>query len=337
MKLIVLKFKLTIFSAFVCLGHNALSQKLNGANGHPLTQGAYSNISEQFELLSSLNANIYRIDIPISKEGQPINISAFKKLVITNEKYPEIKILPMLSPQVNLLDGNLESQFSRGYKIGWLFFSNYEDELKEFSEYFEIGNEIDLRAIKGAQFSGQSINHYDLDIIKKYAAFYQGFIKALKIFHPNNKIVVNFAFTHWGFLNYLEQLNFPYDVIGLHWYSNMGNLYSYGKEGVNIIDTLSSKFNKKILVDEFNVYQGSLEYIPNSNQENWLHENLVEILSNSNSLGVIFYELLDQPDFAKNPYSDYYNPGESAYGLYENKTSEKGYILKELYENILLK
>ena len=138
-------------------------------------------------------------------------------------------------------------------------------------------------------------------------------------------------------LNYLEQLNFPYDVIGLHWYSNMGNLYSYGKEGVNIIDTLSSKFNKKILVDEFNVYQGSLEYIPNSNQQNWLHENLVEILSNSNSLGVIFYELLDQPDFAKNPYSDYYNPGESAYGLYENKTNEKGYILKELYENILLK
>ena len=328
----MLQFNLSVLIAFFTLNTCSQNEKVFGFNGHPLTQSAYSDISSQFKILKDAKANMYRVDIPINGLGEPHNKEAFKKLALESNSHPSISILPMLSPHINLKIRDLNQQYQRGYDIGRNFFSKYGDVIEKFSSYIEIGNEIELKAIKGAEYSGQSIDHYNTDIIDQYASFYKGFIVAANSTGINKKVIVNIGYVHWGYLVYLEQLNFPYDVIGLHWYSNMGNLFSFKEKKINVLNTLAEKFDKKILVDEFNIYKGTLEFSAIPYHQKWFEENVAEIMTNPNVLGVVFYELLDQPDFAKKRLGGYYNPSESEYGFF-SLDSKKDYYIKDDFKN----
>lgn len=316
---------------------NLISQKnkILGFNGHPFTQGAYKDVDKQLKLLDGLDEIYYRIDIPVNSKGKPHHSKQFILFFNKLEKYKNIKILPMFSPKIDLNINNLEKQYNQGCYIGNLFFDNYGLYIQNLGDYIEIGNEIDVMTAINKKVNGQNIKHFNNKKLNKYLEFYRGFLDAARINGIDKKVIFNFSYTHWGILETVEKSNFEYDIIGLHWYSNMGDLYNFKNKDISILNLIAEKFQKKILIEEFNIYKGTYELGKRGDYKQWLKQNGQEIIDNDNVVGVIFYELYDEPDFAKNINSINYNPAESAYGIFKYIPESDTYKLKKEYIDFL--
>ena len=275
---------------------------LFGINGHPLTQEAYlqNSLNAQAALIKELNLNYYRVDMLLNDAGKIADGLRFQQLV---QKFREekIKILPVIlnSSWEKLTEAS--DCFLLGQSIGEKFALKFH----KFGNHYELGNEEDSKLLD-AKFDGNLVQHYDSQKVILLINYFQGLIKGIKTIDKNAKIIINSSgWLHIGYFKILEKAQVPYDILGYHWYSDMGDLNNLK---FNVLDSLGL-FNKPVWFTEINRRNGSKEgeYTANTTfkesdsklfaQSQWINRYLEQLTSKTFVKAVFIYELYDQPAF----------------------------------------
>lgn len=285
-----------------------------GIGGHTFTQAAYNDIpaDNQLELLKELNVRVYRFDIgsntlflgkwiDFAHELKKNNIEPLALLVPPGKRNPKA-------------DLNEVESSAREYAF------NVARKMKDCVQYWDIDNELDGWAIlhKGDMMADGNIYNFNPpagDQKDNYEdARYQfamhrikGLIAGVRAADPNAKVMVNSAgWHHFGFIDRLVQDGVAFDILGWHWYSEMGNLdeAKYRKNLV-VMDRLLS-YGKPLWITENNYRPGGApeqevrqaEYFANT------VERMKKLFPKVRVYCV--YELLDEPYFgATTPYGNY--------------------------------
>lgn len=242
----MLQSRLAIFLFLAMIGITSLGQTVKrkfiyGVCGHPFTQEAYAgNIDLQIYLIKNVNSKFYRVDIPIDSNGNVSNKQLFLK-TIQKLKENGIKILPVLVFDKSVYRVNNNEQ----YKKGIVFGKNFAAQYKKYFDYYEVGNEVDNEIILGPHVNGTEISHYNVEKTQVVMPYFRGVCEAIHKEDISSKIIINNGWIHYGFFQLLNSYKVPYDIIGCHWYSDMGNIKDVNNNYVDFASVLYKKFKKK--------------------------------------------------------------------------------------------
>lgn len=305
----LINYTFFFFIYTISLGQSTKKTFKYGVCGHPLTQEAYSkNIDLQIKLIKDINSRFYRFDIPIDSTGNPVSISQLNQL-IQKLQSNKIKMLPILvfTSGVYKLKSSEEA-----YRKGSNYGKNFARLFKKHFDYYEVGNEEDNNIII-PQRAGNTITDFDTTKAKLMIPYFKGVCEAIKKEDPSAKLVINHGWVHWGFIELLAKYGVKYDILGVHWYSDMGDIYKSSAFG-NVINELHKRFNKPIWLTEFNIKDGS-SLILKKPDDDWFQRNLSYVRRTKYVDAVFIYELLDEPAFL-NKQSLYHNQLEASFGLF---------------------
>lgn len=290
-----------------------------GVCGHPLAQEAYmGNWDLQSNTISNLGVRYYRIDLITDKNGIVKNDQFL--LLVKHFKKSRIELLPILMLNYSDSMANTVTAYQAGYLQGSGFSRQYGMNFN----YYEIGNEQDNSLILSANLDGNSVTNYNLKKGALVAAYMNGMIKGIKKYHPMAQTIINSAFVHFGFFDLLKKNKVKFDILGVHWYSDMGNLFNKPGYG-DLLDTLYKNNRKNIWITEFNWREGTKDAQNKSKANKWVESNMKYIASNPHVKGFFIYELFDEPAFEKN------TPGEAFYGLVRWINKYNSTTNKEIY------
>lgn len=290
-----------------------------GINGHPLTQRDYSNnLDEQISAITDLKLSSYRFDVLLDANGYAKKEPDFIK-VLNSLKKNNISALPAVM-QSGLKSNNADSVYQIAYQQGKNFGARYGDYFPVVEVNNEGDNKIRLHNTGGKVKQGS----YDTVKAVKFIATIKGFIDGLKAVKPNIKITLSVSYIHYYYLELLKENNVNYDIIGCHWYSNMGDITNVKPTVGNVLSYISKRFNKAIWITEFNQFKGttSVDFV---RQNNYITQNIRKIIDQGIIKGFFIYELFDQSSLKKR------YPEEACYGLIY-KDSSGQYIKKDAYE-----
>jgi len=289
-----------------------------GVNGHPLVQQVYlnSDLETQFKIIKHFGFSYYRIDVSADANGTIIDHQLFFKILALARKN-NVKILPMFYLSGLDLNSTPDISFKRGKVLGEGIGKRYG----AYFDYYELGNEEELKIIH-PNTNGDRSDQYDLKGSEVTAAFLRGMSQGIKKNDPTGKIIIDFAgWLHYEYLTMLVAKKVGFDIIGLHWYSDMGKLTNVGSMNINILKLLTLKFKKPIWITEINRRNGSMN--DNSgDQLFWIKNYLMECKNNRNVKAFFFYELYDEQGSVDNP--------ESNYGLVSWDPALKNYSYKPI-------
>lgn len=276
-----------------------------GINGHPLTQQEYNykTLNDQIRFLSDLGVNYYRIDVPIAKDGQARNETYLLDLL---DKLKASNIKPMFAifPKGNKNYSDSLAVYQYYFSIGQKFVERYG----KYLDVVEVGNEWDLKLMKkNAMNDGRKASHYQTTLIGKQMWLLAGIVDGLKSKKPSLKVSMSLTWVHWYYLDILKRYKINYDIIGYHWYSNMGNITNVTPPYGDILPKIEKKYNKEIWITEFNTYQGTKK-ASFEKQESYIKGSLNDIVRQGIVKGFFIYELFDQPSLTN-------YPAEMSYGL----------------------
>ena len=286
-----------------------------GVNGHPLTQAAYrdggSSIEMQIDILNEHLFSYYRMDISTDSLGQikfPYQRDKFSELV--NKLPNNIKILPVLTFSAFDFQFSEEVLYQRA-KIQAEGFMGY---YQQYFNYIEIGNEEDNKAINGSNYTGDSINHYDLNKLTKIAAYLKGMSDGIKGINNLKQIIINNGGPgHSGYHAFLDNYLYSgsaieYDIVGLHWYDYNQNIVS-----------LAENYSKpRLWITESNKHSGSFNN-SESLQADIVNDMINQLHNQSKIQAYFLYELYNEPAFG--------DVSEAHYGIvkWENQYSNFNY------------
>lgn len=288
-----------------------------GINGHPLTQSAYrNNLDEQIKYLTDLKLDSYRFDVLLGADGYPKNELAFntllKKLSASN-----ISALPVL-----MQSGLKGLDDTAIYKASYTQGENFGRRYGKFLNIVEVNNEADNKMLLPGNLSGSTEKDYDLKKSKKIISAIKGFIDGLKANSIKLKVTLSVSYIHYYYLQLLADNLVKYDIIGCHWYSDMGDIANAKPFGDNVLTTITKRFKKPIWLTEFNHGKGTAK-VGLDVQNSYIKSAIAKMLAQHIITGLFIYELFDQPNLALK------YPNESSYGLISIGTN--GYNPKDAY------
>lgn len=290
-----------------------------GINGHPITQQAYSKQTwkDQLSYLEDLKVNYYRIDVPLNNAGRPRNEQGL--LAFLNQ-LKSIHVKPMLVflPRENTTISDSTSLYQFYHNQGAVLATHY----RSFLEVIEVGNEWDVKLIKSRKLDGTKPGHYDLLKAKQKLILLKAFIDGMKSVIPTLNVSISLGWTHWYYLDLLQQFRVDYDIIGYHWYSDMGDITYARKPYGDFLPRIKKKYNKEIWITEFNTHAGTKKHSFDS-QQAYIAKSLDRMLQHKAISGIFIYELFDQPALRVN------YPDEPNYGLVFKEGNQ--YRLKPAY------
>ncbi len=306
------------------------SQFIWGINGHPIDSPAYfadNSTALQYNLLNEFQMDYYRINVITDENGQvtiyPSYARRWKETLAASVKN-KVKLLPVF----HLKDYDPTMTIDEAYKIAKKKAYGFASAHKDYFDYYELGNERDLRLIF-PNTDGDKIEHYDLPAFDVMISYFKGLHDGVKEADPTSKTLINSAgWKHWGFFEYLQQNNTPYDIISWHWYSNQGTVFNpliVKTTGEDVLKLLNDRFKKPIWITEINQIDGTY----NESEDNmaFWNNSFVDDLKNREYVqGYFVYELLDQQHLDDN--IDYEHPKEAYYGLIKWEESFTKYSYK---------
>ena len=336
---------------FAC--YAGASDELNfGINGHPLAAPslAYSNsvgvnFSTQISLVQNAGLKWYRVDvIPPTSGGDYSQMD----LLLRTAQAGGVQLLPILMPAVNRETDTLAEVYNESYSGAFNTVSRYKMSI----HVWELSNEEDVHSLyePGDPYGngtwpwgpppGDTIGDYYPPRLAISEAIVHGLADGARAADPNCVRIVNFAWLHTGFIQLLENDAIPYDIVGIHWYSNadvkddtgMGDI-TCPAQGLpcpaqpvnfNVIDRMQSVTNGKPLWLTENNYQPVLSNSVSTNiawEESYLPPILQTYLGSPSVYPyqmVMIYELLDEPYWQGANFSEM--------GLYEDTLSSSGYV-----------
>lgn len=275
-----------------------------GVNGHPNLPEAYpvyadSNISleEQLELVKNVGATWYRVNW-----HEKYDDGRYSQMYDrSNQK--GIRLLPALFPDIN--DSTADDQV---YQSSLDYGRSISQRFKGKISHYELSNELDNYAILGPQYNGDQPQHYDPIKISRALSILKGLSDGIHQGDPAAKTIVNSAgWLHYGFFDLLISNNFNFDVIGWHWYSNMGDITDVSSQHINVAQKLTT-YGKDIWVTESNIHNGTLDKTEQE-QADYITQTARQFSQLPGFKAYFVYELLDFADIEPR------NPAESHYGL----------------------
>jgi len=313
----------TALYLFICsdvygqnVGHKSF---IWGINGHPVTQEAYGKRTweDQLSFLKDLHVDYYRIDVPLNNAGTPRNE---QNLLAFLRQLKSINVKPMLVllPRENTAMTDSSAFYSAYYDQGKMLAKRYG----AFLEVVEVGNEWDVKLVKSRKLDGTKATHYDLLKAKEKLTLLKAFIDGMKSVMPALRVSVSLGWTHWYYLDLLKQFRVNYDIIGYHWYDNMGDITNVRKPYGDFLPGIKKKYKKEIWITEFNTHAGTVRRSFVSQQQ-YISKSLDRILQHKVIEGFFIYELFDQPALRAK------YPDEPNYGLIFKEGGE--YRLKPAY------
>jgi len=322
-----------------------------GINGHPFSHTEYSNTngvtySTQMSLLQSAYLTWYRTDIYVATTG---NDFSNMDLMLSTAQAAGVQLLPVINPVVDLSE-SLDQLYSDSYTAAYTLVSRYKSSI----HVWELANEQDVYSLyePGDPWGngkwpygpppGDSLTDYYPPRLAIAEAIIHGLADGARAADPTCIRIVNFAWIHTGFIEHLEDDAIPYDVIGVHWYSNfdseqntgMGDITCPGQDlpctlpllHFNVIDRMHKLTNGKPLwVTETNYWPiaGNTVSTNITWEENYLPPTLQVYLASRATYPfqvLIMYELLDEPTQSSGgPFFD-------QMGLYEDTLNSNGTV-----------
>ncbi|MHB1001969.1 MAG: glycosyl hydrolase [Armatimonadota bacterium] len=292
-----------------------------GVTGHPYVQEGYREIplSVQLDLVADLGLKWYRTDW--FHEIATKNPAEYDKL-INEARRRGITILPIIFPPINCRsEASLEEIRASSFKFAKDLAARYKGKIT----YWELDNELDLFTmiqkgevdrngvewLYGAGDGSVPEQFYD-GRYQKALAELRGLHEGIKAGNPKAKTMVNYGgWLHHGFLTRLiKEDKLPFDIIGLHWYSEMGDMTKV-KGNIDVPSILKG-FGKPIWITEINRRGGSIGDGGEQEQSKYVTSVVKQMKGIKGIEAFFLYELLDEPYFgADNP--------ESHFGLVEIK------------------
>lgn len=266
-------------------GVNKHSSQINGQ-----VYGA-ANLEQQIHLAAELGVGFIRTGVDTN------NISLTDKTVMLANSYG-IKIMLC----INLPTGrNVEGNGNYDFDSIRTTFRTYAERYNGKNGYgkvdfIQIDNELDnwLMERYGVATEGSSINNYNENDLKELSLQMAAAADGIKEADSDVKSVINFAFRHYGMLDYFDQNGVDFDIIGHDWYSD-GMQYdvSKGKTPYQIGDELWERFEKPIIVCESNIF---VDQLVDQDPSAWdiVVECMEDCYSRDYVIGYSFYELCDE-------------------------------------------
>lgn len=303
------KFLLLILTAFC--SNMATGQVKHtviwGVNGHPLTQPAYfqlkpdakNDMAGQIAFLKSTGFKYYRFDVP-TNDGLISSRDKFLQLASIAAKQG-IKLLPMV--YLAGFDAKLSAAdaYAKGLQVG----TNFTRENGKYFDYVETGNEEESAMfLNNTPSPGNLAAQFDRLKMRVLASYLKGMITGIKKVKPGAKVIINTGWVHYGYLDVLKEEGVNFDIVGYHWYSDMGKLSSINGYSTNIINLLYNRYKKPIWFTEIGRRNGS----KNGNEQDqaaWAATYIAEIKANPHVQAAFFYELYDEPVFAPGELADH--------------------------------
>ncbi len=269
-----------------------------GVCGHPFVQAAYKDIptTNQLDLVAALGAVWYRVDAPVvSVTNAGVPWGQF----LADAQARGIKILPILFPSLYVGDTGYSAQeleaeaFASGQALAQFFHGRVS--------VYEIHNELDLYSIISPNTpDGSQVTHYDDGRYQRALAQIRGLIAGVRSVDTTARTMVNAGGGyHYGFFRRLVTDGVRFDILGWHWYSEMGDMVCRG-----ILTQLES-FGRPIWLTEIDRRDGSADGNEPA-QASYLADAATRYSARRSIEGLFAYELLDEP---------YFTGGEGAYGL----------------------
>lgn len=323
-----------------------------GINGHPFSHVEYSNsngvsYATQMALAQSANLSWYRADTYVSaSDADFTNLD----LLLSAAQADGIQLLPTIIPIVNRQTDTLDQLYSESYSAAFAIVNRYKSSI----HVWELSNEEDVQSLyePGDPWGtgtwpygpppGDNLSDYYPPQLAISEAILHGLADGARAADPNCVRIVNFAWIHTGFIEHLEDDAIPYDIVGIHWYSNqdaakntgMGDLTCPGQDlpcsqplmHFNLFQRLHILTNGKPLwMTETNYQPMAANSISTDIawEENYLPPALQLYLGSPSSYPlqvVIIYELLDEPSL------DSGGPFFAQMGVYEDTLNSDGTV-----------
>jgi hypothetical protein len=288
-----------------------------GVNGHPLSQEGYlqAPIAGQLDLVKRLGARWYRTDwgsdAPASGAGRA-------EMLVREAARRGLQVLPVIFPPVDMAKDTEASirQAARDYARALAI------RFKGRVTVWELHNELDSYAMirKGEKNArgevwqwgdadGQLAEHFEEGRYARARAVLLGLAEGIREGDPTARRLINSSgWLHFGFIQRLVADGVPFEILGWHWYSEMGDITSAA--GVNALARITA-FGKPIWINEYNRRGGNGGDKGEAEQATVLAAMTQQFAALSATYPIralMAYELLDEPYFGPD------NP-ESHYGL----------------------
>ncbi len=284
-----------------------------GVNIHNQMSPVYRQDPELYIKTSAeLGVNLVRINIPYLETVA--DFVFLDKVVSLCEEYG-LKLMVVFS-----LSENLEYN-TNFYEMACKRYDGKSG--NGFIDYIAIGGEEE--AIYMTQSAdGDSMAHYDEDGIKKLHKEYASAIEGVKKSGTTAKTVITFSHLHYAPLLYMYENGLDFDIIGIDWYTNMGEMSK-------VLDPVLKNFPHDIIFCETNLWNNSSTDHDDASEWDGLIEYMEQAYATERVKGLYFYELMDQINLHGNPDYGY---AESHFGFCY--AYEDGQIrgFKPIYERI---
>ncbi|MBI3923498.1 MAG: hypothetical protein HY318_18915 [Armatimonadetes bacterium] len=289
-----------------------------GVNGHPGVQEGYCQIpiEQQLDLVAQLGAKWYRCDwYQGAVEKSPV---AYDKLVEEAEQRG-LRLLPIIFPTTGCRsDASTEQIRQESFEFARKLVGHFKGRIT----HWELDNELDNLTMvrKGEKCrdgslwqwgdpDGDKPVHFEETRYQKAKAELLGLHEGVKAADPKALTIVDSAgWLHYGFFERLvREDKVPFDLLGWHWYSEMGDMTKV-RGTFNLLKHLTS-YGRPIWVTELNRRGGS-QGGHEEDQSNFLRAIAIQLRQYPVVEAFFVYELLDEPYFGA-------DNAESHYGLVE--------------------
>lgn len=162
--------------------------------------------------------------------------------------------------------------------------------------YYQIGAELGNFVLNDPHLAGVKKSDFNDAKFKKESVWIKTIAEAIRKNDPKAKIILNINRTHFGIIDKLNDINTPFDVIGISWYSDNGTNFTNMQTGdpafvhFNIIDKIKS-YGKEGMLSEVAYRMGSKD--GGDKQAQYVTDIVNQVIKDGFFKNIFMYEYLD--------------------------------------------